>query len=85
MDLLYGLGIAIVVLILIIRDKHKRKSILSKKQFCPKCKTVMETVISIEHIKKVRYNSKTYYGDFAKEHIIMKCPNCGYSIQYDNN
>ena len=84
MDLLYGFCLALLVLILMIKDKTKRKKFLSEQHFCPKCGLQLEPTITVEHLKKVRYNGKTYYGDFTKEHITVKCLNCGYSKEYDD-
>jgi len=85
MDLLYGLCLGILVLILIIRDKRKRNKFLSESHFCPMCGCELKKIISIEHKKKIRYNSKTYYGNFTIEHITLDCPNCDYSAEYDDN
>ena len=42
----------------------------------------MEDATTEEHLKKVRFNAKTYYGDFTVEHLAWECPNCGYRAEF---
>jgi uncharacterized protein with PIN domain len=82
MDLLYGLVLAIVVLIALSVRKRKKKKFLQN-SICPQCGTQMEDATTEEHLKKIRYNAKTYYGDFTVEHLAWECPNCGYRSEFD--
>ena len=83
MDLLYGLALAIVVLIALSVRKRKKKKFLQN-SICPQCGTQMEDATTEEHLKKIRYNAKTYYGDFTVEHLAWECPNCGYRTDFDD-
>ncbi len=83
MDLLYGLALATVVLIVMAVRKRKKKKFLQN-SICPQCGTQMEDATTEEHLKKIRYNAKTYYGDFTVEHLAWECPNCGYRTEFDN-
>ena len=83
MDLLYGLALAIVVLIALSVRKRKKKKFLQN-SICPQCGTQMEDATTEEHLKKIRYNAKTYYGDFTVEHLAWECPNCGYRTEFDD-
>ncbi len=83
MDLLYGLALAIIVLIALAVRKRKKKKFLQN-SVCPRCGTQMEDATTEEHLKKIRYNAKTYYGDFTVEHLAWECPNCGYRTEFDS-
>ena len=82
MDLLYGLALGIVVLIALAVRKRKKKKFLQN-SVCPQCGAQMEDVTTEEHLKKVRWNGKTYYGDFTVEHLAWECPNCGYRTEFE--
>ncbi|MBQ2989118.1 MAG: hypothetical protein IJD59_08455 [Clostridia bacterium] len=43
----------------------------------------MEDATTEEHLKKIRYNAKTYYGDFTVEHLAWECPTCGYRTKFE--
>ena len=83
MDLLYGLALGIVVLIALSVRKRKKKKFLQN-SVCPQCGAQMEDATTEEHLKKIRYNAKTYYGDFTVEHLAWECPNCGYRTEFDD-
>ena len=83
MDLLYGLALAIIVLIALAVRKRKKKKFLQN-SVCPRCGTQMEDATTEEHLKKIRYNAKTYYGDFTVEHLAWECPNCGYRKEFED-
>ena len=83
MDLLYGLFVGIAVLVALFLRKRKRKKFL-KDSKCPHCGAQMEDATTEEHLKKVRYNAKTYYGNFTVEHLARECPNCGYRAEFDD-
>ncbi len=83
MDLLYGLALATVVLIALTVCKRKKKKFLQN-SICPQCGTQMEDTTTEEHLKKIRYNAKTYYGDFTVEHLAWECPNCGYRTKFED-
>jgi uncharacterized protein with PIN domain len=83
MDLLYGLALGIVVLIALAVRKRKKKKFLQN-SVCPQCGAQMEDATTEEHLKKVRWNGKTYYGDFTVEHLAWECPNCGYRTEFEN-
>lgn len=83
MDLLYGLALGIVVLIALAVRKRKKKKFLQN-SVCPQCGAQMEDVTTEEHLKKVRWNGKTYYGDFTVEHLAWECPNCGYRTEFED-
>ena len=83
MDLLYGLALGTVVLIALAVRKRKRKKFLQN-SVCPRCGSQMEDATTEAHLKKIRYNAKTYYGDFTVEHLAWKCPNCGYRSEFDD-
>ena len=83
MDLLYGLALGTVVLIALAVRKRKRKKFLQN-SVCPRCGFQMVDATTEEHLKKIRYNAKTYYGDFTVEHLAWECPNCGYHAEFDN-
>ena len=83
MDLLYGLALGIVVLIALAVRKRKKKKFLQN-SVCPQCGAQMEDATTEEHLKKVRWNGKTYYGDFTVEHLAWECPNCGYRSEFDD-
>ena len=83
MDLLYGLALGIVVLIALAVRKRKKKKFLQN-SVCPQCGTQMEDVTTEERLKKVRWNGKTYYGDFTVEHLAWECPNCGYRTEFED-
>ena len=83
MDLLYGLAVGIVVLIALAVRKWKKKKFLEN-SVCPQCGAQMEDATTEEHLKKIRYNAKTYYGDFTVEHLAWECPNCGYRTEFDD-
>ena len=82
MDLLYGLALGIVVLIALAVRKRKKKKFLQN-SVCPQCGAQMEDATTEEHLKKVRWNAKTYYGDFTVEHLAWECPNCGYRAEFE--
>ena len=82
MDLLYGLALGIVVLIALAVRKRKKKKFLQN-SVCPQCGAQMEDATTEEHLKKVRWNGKTYYGDFTVEHLAWECPNCGYRTEFE--
>ena len=82
MDLLYGLAVGIIVLIALAVRKRKKKKFLQN-SVCPQCGTQMEDATTEEHLKKIRYNAKTYYGDFTVEYLAWECPNCGYRTEFD--
>jgi uncharacterized protein with PIN domain len=82
MDLLYGLALGIVVLIALAVRKRKKKKFLQN-SVCPQCGAQMEDATTEEHLKKVRWNAKTYYGDFTVEHLAWECPNCGYRTEFE--
>ena len=83
MDLLYGLALGTVVLIALAVRKRKRKKFLQN-SVCPRCGSQMEDATTEAHLKKIRYNAKTYYGDFTVEHLAWECPNCGYRSEFDD-
>lgn len=83
MDLLYGLALGIVVLIALAVRKRKKKKFLEN-SVCPQCGAQMEDATTEEHLKKIRYNAKTYYGNFTVEHLAWECPNCGYRTEFDD-
>jgi uncharacterized protein with PIN domain len=83
MDLLYGLALGIVVLIALAVRKRKKKKFLQN-SVCPQCGAQMEDATTEEHLKKVRWNGKTYYGDFTVEHLAWECPNCGYRTEFED-
>ena len=83
MDLLYGLALGIVVLIALSVRKRKKKKFLQN-SVCPQCGTQMEDATTEEHLKKIRYNAKTYYGNFTVEHLAWECPNCGYRKEFED-
>ena len=83
MDLLYGLALGIVVLIALAVRKRKKKKFLQN-SVCPQCGAQMEDATTEEHLKKVRWNAKTYYGDFTVEHLAWECPNCGYRTEFED-
>ena len=83
MDLLYGLAVGIVVLIALAVRKRKKKKFLQN-SVCPQCGTQMEDATTEEHLGKIRYNAKTYYGDFTVEHLAWECPNCGYRKEFED-
>ena len=83
MDLLYGLALGIVVLIALAVRKRKKKKFLQN-SVCPQCGAQMEDVTTEEHLKKVRWNGKTYYGDFTVEHLAWECPNCGSRTEFED-
>ena len=83
MDLLYGLALGIVVLIALAVRKRKKKKFLQN-SVCPQCGAQMEDATTEEHLKKVRWNAKTYYGDFTVEHLAWECPNCGYRSEFED-
>ena len=83
MDLLYGLTLGIVVLIALAVRKRKKKKFLQN-SVCPQCGAQMEDATTEEHLKKVRWNGKTYYGDFTVEHLAWECPNCGYRTEFED-
>ena len=83
MDLLYGLALGTVVLIALAVRKRKRKKFLQN-SVCPRYGSQMEDVTTEAHLKKIRYNAKTYYGDFTVEHLAWECPNCGYRSEFDD-
>ena len=83
MDLLYGLFIGIVVLIALAVRKRKKKKFLQN-SVCPQCGAQMEDATTEEHLNKIRYNAKTYYGDFTVEHLAWECPNCGYRTEFED-
>ena len=82
MDLLYGLAVGIVVLIALAVRKRKKKKFMEN-SVCPQCGAQMEDATTEEHLKKIRYNAKTYYGDFTVEHLAWECPNCGYRTEFN--
>ena len=83
MNLLYGLALGTVVLIALAVRKRKRKKFLQN-SVCPRCGSQMEDATTEAHLKKIRYNAKTYYGDFTVEHLAWECPNCGYRSEFDD-
>ena len=83
MDLLYGLAVGIVVLIALAVRKHRKKKFLQN-SVCPQCGAQMEDATTEEHLKKIRYNAKTYYGNFTVEHLAWECPNCGYRKEFED-
>ena len=83
MDLLYGLAVGIVVLIALAVRKHIKKKFLQN-SVCPQCGAQMEDATTEEHLKKIRYNAKTYYGNFTVEHLAWECPNCGYRKEFED-
>ena len=83
MDLLYGLTLGIVVLIALAVRKRKKKKFLQNSVY-PQCGAQMEDATTEEHLKKVRWNGKTYYGDFTVEHLAWECPNCGYRTEFED-
>ena len=83
MDLLYGLALGIVVLIALAVRKRKKKKFLQN-SVCPQCGAQMEDATTEEHLKKVRWNAKTYYGDFTVERLAWECPNCGYRTEFED-
>ena len=70
MDLLYGLALGIVVLIALSVRKRKKKKFLQN-SVCPQCGAQMEDATTEEHLKKMHWNGKTYWGDFTVEHPCM--------------
>ena len=83
MDLLYGLALGIVVLIALAVRKRKKKKFLQN-SVCPQCGVQMEDATTEEHLKKMRWNGKTYWGDFTVEHLAWQCPNCGYRTAFED-
>ena len=83
MDLLYGLALSIIVLIALSVRKRKKKKFLQD-SVCPRCGTQMEDATTEEHLKKMHWNGKTYWGDFTVEHLAWECPNCGYRTEFDD-
>ena len=83
MDLLYGLALGTVVLIALAVRKRKKRKFLQN-SVCPQCGAQMEDATTEEHLKKIRCNAKTYYGNFTVEHLAWECPNCGYRTEFDD-
>lgn len=81
-ELLWCLGVGIAVLIALAVRKRKKKKFLQN-SICPRCGTQMEDATTEEHLKKIRYNAKTYYGDFTVEHLAWECPTCGYRTEFE--
>lgn len=82
LELIWCLLVGIAVLIaLAIRKQRKKK--FFQNSVCPKCGTQMENATTEEHLKKICYNAKTYYGDFTVEHLAWECPNCGYRTEFE--
>ena len=83
MDLLYGLVLGIVVLIALAVRKRRKKKFLQN-SVCPQCGAQMEDATTEEHLKKMHWNGKTYWGDFTVEHLAWECPNCGYRTEFED-
>ena len=83
MDLLYGLALGIVVLIALAVRKRRKKKFLQN-SVCPQCGAQMEDATTEEHLKTMHWNGKTYWGDFAVEHLAWECPNCGYRTEFED-
>ena len=83
LELLWCLGVAIAVLIALAVRKHRKKKFLQN-SVCPQCGAQMEDDTTEEHLKKIRCNAKTYYGNFTVEHLAWECPNCGYRTEFDD-
>ena len=83
LELFWCLGGGIAVLIALAVRKQKKNKFLQN-SVCPRCGTQMEDVTTEDHLKKIRYNAKTYYGDFTVEHLAWECPNCGYRTEFED-
>ena len=83
MDLLYGLGLALLVLIYFAFRAIRKRWFLHKYKNCPNCGNSLNKEIETYHFKKVSMAGKTHYGDFTQNIIVMKCPYCNFEKCFD--
>ena len=83
MDLIYGLGIALFVLIAFICRAIRKRYFLHKYKNCPQCGNPLIKEIETYHFKKVSLAGKTYFGDMVQHISVMKCPHCNFEKCFD--